>query len=127
MESYYQLFSGKAGKTLRSWDDYHKELAKIAAGKPDPAPDEKTLVEFDQMRKDYRNPIVHPRVSLNEADARILFNNGESLIIAMASEICKVRKAQGGVQPALTLVAPTAGHDGEAAAQPRPTLGLPVA
>jgi hypothetical protein len=97
MENYYQLFSGKAGKTLRSWDDYHKELAKVVAAKPTPCPEEKTLIEFDQMRIDYRNPIVHPRVILTEADARILFNNGESLIIAMASEIRQVQVTQGGV------------------------------
>lgn len=105
MESYYQLFSGNAGKTLRSWDDYHKELAKIAANNPTPAPEPKTLIEFDQMRQDYRNPIVHPRVTLNEADSRILFNNGESLIIAMASEIKTATTVQGGVQPALIPVA----------------------
>ncbi|HEV2186916.1 MAG TPA: hypothetical protein VGR70_06895 [Stellaceae bacterium] len=87
MESYYQLFSGKPGKILRSWDDYHKKLAEIASKDPTPAPDPKTLTEFDQMRQDYRNPIVHPRVTLDEADARILFNNGESLIIAMAKEL----------------------------------------
>jgi hypothetical protein len=29
MEAYYQLFSGNPGKTLRSWDDYYKELEKI--------------------------------------------------------------------------------------------------
>jgi hypothetical protein len=108
MEAYYQLFSGNVGKTLRSWDDYHKELAKIAAAKPTPAPEEKTLIEFDQMRRDYRNPIVHPRVTLDEADIRILFNNGESLIIAMASEIKRAQISQGGVQPALSLISPSA-------------------
>jgi hypothetical protein len=108
MESYYQLFSGKAGKTLRSWDDYHKELQKIKRGNPTPCPEEKTLVEFDQMRQDFRNPIVHPRVALEEADARILFNNGESLIIAMASEIKRAQTIQGGVQPTLSLISPAA-------------------
>jgi hypothetical protein len=106
MESYYQLFSGKPGKTLRSWDDYHKELDKIKAANPTPCPEEKTLIEFDQMRRDYRNPIVHPRVSLSESDARILFNNGESLIIAMAGEI-KVIRESGGVQGSLAVVAGT--------------------
>lgn len=106
MESYYQLFSGKAGKTLRSWDDYYKELEKLSKANPTPAPAGKTLAEFDQMRQDYRNPIVHPRVTLSEADARILFNNGESLIIAMASEI-KAATQQGGVQPTLGLISGT--------------------
>ena len=30
---------------------------------------------------------MHPRVVLLEADARMLFDNGESLIIAMATEM----------------------------------------
>jgi hypothetical protein len=105
MEAYYQLFSGIPGKTLRSWDDYCKELEKIiASAKSTPLPEQKTLVEFDQMRKGYRNPIVHPRVTLDEADARIIFNNGESLIIAMASEMKRAQVTQGGVQPVLSLI-----------------------
>lgn len=53
------------------------------------------------MREDYRNPIVHPRVVLTESDARMLFANGESLIIAMAQELAEAAK---GVQTALVLV-----------------------
>jgi hypothetical protein len=108
MEAYYQLFSGKPGKTLRSWDDYHKALDKIAKENLTPAPETKTLIEFDQMRTDYRNPIVHPRVSLDEADAKILFNNGESLITAMAKELKRAKEVAGGVQPALSLISDAA-------------------
>ncbi len=100
LEAYYQLFSGKAGETLNNWHDYKKELDKIAAKKPTPCPNAKTLAELDQMRTDYRNPIMHPRVILTEPDARMLFANGESLIIAMAQEIAEAQK-QGGVQLAL--------------------------
>jgi hypothetical protein len=100
LEAYYQLFSGKAGETLRSWHDYKEELDKIVEKKPMPVPNAKTLAELDQMRTDYRNPIMHPRVVLTEPDARMLFANGESLIIAMAQEICAAR-SQGGVQLAL--------------------------
>lgn len=111
LEAYYQLFSGNPDAMLRSWAEYVTELNKIAKTKPTPAPEPRTLTELDQMRQDYRNPLMHPRVSLNDADARILFNNGESLIIGMASEICKVRSAQGGIQPALALVATKAGSE----------------
>jgi hypothetical protein len=100
MEAYYQLFSSKPGATLVSWHEYIKALREIAAKKPNPTPQEKTLAELDQMRADYRNPIMHPRVVLSEADARMLFANGESLIIAMAQEIAAV-VAQGGVQLSL--------------------------
>jgi hypothetical protein len=101
LEAYYQLFSGKAGETLNNWHDYKGALDKIAEKKPTPCPNAKTLAELDQMRTDYRNPIMHPRVVLTEPDARMLFANGESLIIAMAQEICDVR-LHGGVQLALT-------------------------
>jgi len=101
LESYYGLFSGKPGQTLHSWYDYIKALREIAEGKPKPCPSDKTLTELDQMREDYRNPIVHPRVVLTESDARMLFANGESLIIAMAQEMAA---AVSGVQPALGLI-----------------------
>ncbi|MBN8999751.1 MAG: hypothetical protein J0H54_10255, partial [Rhizobiales bacterium] len=78
LEAYYQFFSGKLGHTS-----------------------EKVIAELKQMKDDYRNPIVHPRVVLSEADARMLFNNGESLIIAMLQELIAAR--QTGVQPSLAL------------------------
>jgi hypothetical protein len=103
LEAYYQLFSGKTGETLKSWNDYIVALRKIAAQNPTPTPREKTLAELQQMKDDYRNPIMHPRVVLTEPDARMLFANGESLIIAMAQEIAAA-KSTGGVQ---LLLSPT--------------------
>jgi hypothetical protein len=97
MEAYYQLFTGQPGATLNAWFEYTEALKKVTSA---PAPQAKTIAELDQMRTDYRNPIMHPRVVLTEPDARMLFANGESLIIAMAQEIADV-KAQGGVQLAL--------------------------
>ena len=97
LEAYYQLFSGNAGQTLNNWHDYKVALDKIVAQSSTPRPNAKTLAELDQMRQDYRNPIVHPRVVLSEPDSRMLFANGESLIIAMAQEICEVKNT-GGVQ-----------------------------
>ncbi len=55
------------------------------------------------MKDDYRNPIMHPRQVLTETDARMLFANGESLIMAMAQEIAE---AANVVQPPLGLVSP---------------------
>lgn len=114
LEAYYQLYSGMPGETLHSWHDYAKALGKIAEAKPTPAPAEKTLAELTQMKDDYRNPIMHPRVTLTESDAKMLFNNGESLIIAMAEEILAINKA-GGVQPALAIAAPAQAAQGTAA------------
>lgn len=101
VEAYYQFFSGKLGHTLNSWNDYVVALEKLVAANPVPKPSEKVIAELRQMKDDYRNPIVHPRVVLSEADARMLFNNGESLIIAMLQELIAAR--QTGVQPTLAL------------------------
>ena len=99
LEAYYQHFSGKAGRTLSGWGEYVGELEKLASKKD--GPDAKTLAEIRQMKDDYRNPIVHHRVILSESDARMLFSNGESLIIGMAQEV-KATKDAG--QASLALV-----------------------
>lgn len=64
-----------------------------------PPPSEKTRAELKRMKDDYRNPVAHPRVTLEESDARMLFANGESLIIAMAQELKAA--SQSGIQPVL--------------------------
>lgn len=98
MEHYYNLFSGKSG-TLRSWNDYLKALEALDDTAPHGKPSAKTLAELRQMKDDYRNPIAHPRVVLSEPDARMLFANGESLIIAMAQEIRAVAPGLMGLIP----------------------------
>lgn len=92
METYHQLYCGIGGKSLKTWGDYIEALEKVDQGaKLVPTP--KTLAELRQMKDDYRNPIMHPRVVLTEPDARMLYSNGESLIIAMAQEIAKITKS----------------------------------
>jgi hypothetical protein len=49
---------------------------------------------------------MHPRVTLRESDGRMLFDNGESVIIAMAEEIKAIRE-KGGVQTSLAIVGGT--------------------
>lgn len=102
LEAYFQRFSAQPGKTRKTWGDYIDELEKIRQAGGSPAPAEKTLLELKQMKDDYRNPIMHPRVVLTEADSRVLFANGESLIILMAQELIG---AAAGVQPTLLPVA----------------------
>lgn len=84
MESYYLAFCGQHTKQ-KTWGDYLKDLEP--ASERVGGPSSKTLSEIAQMKDDYRNPLMHPRVVLSESDARMLFANGESLIIAMAAEI----------------------------------------
>lgn len=78
MEAYFQIFAKQPGKALKSWGDYLAEFEKMQKAGITPLPEEKTLAEFKQMKDDYRNPIMHPRVVLTEGDAKMLFNNGES-------------------------------------------------
>jgi hypothetical protein len=99
MEAYFQLLSNQPGQILKTWNDYIIELEKIQKAGRAPIPEGKT-----QMKDDYRNPIMHPRVVLSEGDTKMLFNNGESLIIAMAQEIGKI---QASAQPSLALVPST--------------------
>ncbi|HVW72671.1 MAG TPA: hypothetical protein VHC39_03450 [Rhizomicrobium sp.] len=102
IESYYQKFCGQpAGSTLKGWHDYVQALEGARLNGSNPAPSDKTIAEIKQMKDDYRNPIAHPRLVLTEADARMLFANGESLIIGMAQELCEASK---GVQPLLGLI-----------------------
>jgi hypothetical protein len=84
LEVYFQHFMQQPRATKNGWNDYIVALENSSLSeKASP----KTIAELKQMKDDYRNPIVHPRVTLLEADARMLFNNGESLIIAMAQEL----------------------------------------
>lgn len=102
LETYYQFFAKKPGATLRGWHDYHKALESLKD--QESGPSEKALAELDQMRSDYRNALAHPRVVLSDVDARMLFANGESLIILLAQELCVASEAS--LAPAAS---PTAG------------------
>lgn len=106
MEAYHALFCGAGGKTMKTWNDYIEALAAIDQGTR-PLPTPKILDELRQMKENYRNPIMHPRVVLTEPDARMLFNDGESVIIAMAQEMKTVGDR---AQPTLALVTPDEGQ-----------------
>ena len=101
LEAYYQKFTNQPGKTEVGWHDYLVPLEKLPPN-TDPAPDPKTIAVLRQMKDDYRNPVVHPRVVLTEADTRMLFNNGESAIIGMAQGM---KEAARSPQGALALIA----------------------
>ncbi|MGD9508487.1 MAG: hypothetical protein AB7I59_26955 [Geminicoccaceae bacterium] len=86
IEVYYQRFCGKAG-TLRSWHDYIKALEAQAQVSAPPVPGLATIEYLKQMKDSDRNPISHPRVILDEAEACILFASGQSLIGRMLQEL----------------------------------------
>jgi hypothetical protein len=106
LEVYFHFFDTAASKTHRTWNDYIKALEAVKQGH-DPMPQARTIAELRQMKDDFRNPLMHPRVVLSEGDARILFNNGETLIIAMAQEISKIAaSAQSSLSLVKTSAAP---------------------
>lgn len=105
LEAYYQRFLNKPGETKAGWHEYLKELEELPEGTA-PAPDEKALAAIRRMKDDYRNPVAHPRVVLEEADARMLFDMGESVIICMAQGL---KETAEGPQGALALLLGDAG------------------
>lgn len=102
LEAYFQTFNGKPDPKKKQWGEYLAALEKISLSDDEPTPDPKTLGELKQMKDDWRNPLMHPRVVLGEADARSVFNNGETLIMLMVQEVA--RALESGVQPSLQLV-----------------------
>src|SRR5690606_10835924 len=113
MEAYFSVFNGGPDRKLKNWGQYLEKLEKVAASGVTPAPAEKTLGELRQLKDDWRNPLMHPRVVLEEPDARAVFNNGETLIMMMAQEL--VAATESGVQPALALVEREESNDATAA------------
>jgi hypothetical protein len=110
LETYFDMFNGGPSGKPKQWGQYLDALEKIAASGAAPAPDAKTLGELKQLKDDWRNPLMHPRVVLEEPDARTVFNNGETLVMMMAQELAAATGR--GIQPALALVAASpAGHD----------------
>jgi hypothetical protein len=86
MEDYYGVLIGEA-KQLHSWNEYIKRLqAAIDAG-IEPMPDRTTVRYLDNLRQSSRNPIMHPRVVLEEADAIGLFDLCRGVILRMAKEL----------------------------------------
>lgn len=84
LEAYFECFNGGPDKKHKNWGHYLEALEKCTGAN---LPNPKTLGELRQLKDDWRNPLMHPRVILEEADARTVFNNGETLIIMMGQEL----------------------------------------
>ena len=79
MRNIYSRFTGKTG-TRRSWHDYIEALEKAVAAGFAPTAETQTLVYLNQLRNSSRNPIMHPRVVLDETDAFEIFDLGRGAI-----------------------------------------------
>ena len=90
LEAYFSAFNGGPDNRLKNWGQYLDRLENCAGPV---LPNPKTLGELKQLKDDWRNPLMHPRVVLEEADARTVFNNGETLVIMMAQEVAAIEGA----------------------------------
>lgn len=102
LEAYFHHFNGGPDAKLKQWGEYLAALEKVVAKGADPMPDRKTMGELKQLKDDWRNPLMHPRVVLGEPDARAVFNNGETLVMMMAQELAKA--AQSDAPPTFALI-----------------------
>jgi hypothetical protein len=109
LNDYVPLFIKTDVDKLKTWGDYIDLLNKTD-GKAGPKPDKKTLRDLDQLRGLDRNPIMHPREVLDETQARVLFNNCTTAILAMAMEMKKIK---GTAQQTVLALPPN--DEGEAA------------
>ena len=108
LEAYFHVFNDGPDKKLKNWGQYLDSLEKIAEAGGVLIPGPKTMGELKQHKDDWRNPLMHPRVVLEEADARAVFNNGETLVMMMAQELAAAALVAG---PTLQLIAVAAASD----------------
>jgi len=81
IRKYYKVVTGVEPKTkFRNWGAYIKRLNESGANT-------KITKHLDHMRENYRNPILHPEVSLSADEAQVLFGVCVSAIFLMANEI----------------------------------------
>ncbi len=99
LEKYHAEFCPAGKKGLLLWKDYIEDFKSCLAGQTQSSPSSRVIVAIEQMKDDYRNPLMHPRVVLNELDARMLLANGESLIICMVQEMQIFKRLQASPAP----------------------------
>ncbi len=81
IRKYYKAATGTEPKVkYRNWGAYIKKLQECDANP-------KVVGHLDHMRESYRNPILHPEVSLSPDEALILFGVCVSAIYIMNNDI----------------------------------------
>jgi len=89
IRKYYAIVTGvEPKKKFRNWGAYLKKLNQCGANS-------KITGYLDHIRENYRNPILHPEVTLTADDAQVLFGVCVSAIVLMATEL-KTLTAKGG-------------------------------
>jgi len=95
LEDYYRTFAGAAAPECNSWKDYYDKLDALIKKNVSPCPSEKTIRNIDQLRDLDRNPVMHPRDTLDMTAALVLFNNCASAMMSMASEMRVIKGPVG--------------------------------
>jgi hypothetical protein len=89
MGDYYKQVSGKE-KEFRSWFDYVEAFQELEAevnGVKPKFPSPKVSAMLDRMRQLDRNPLMHPRDTLDEMSADTLFKLGMITITELAKDM----------------------------------------
>lgn len=87
MDAYLASF-GVDTKSMKSWNDYIRAAERLssAAGE-DRRPSPKVTSMLDRMRELERNPLMHPRDTLDEVQANMLFNLCAITVVELARDM----------------------------------------
>jgi hypothetical protein len=69
-----------------------------------PTAETQTLVYLNQLRDSSRNPIMHPRIVLDETDAFEIFDLGRGAITRMTKELLAASRATRRRKPRMRAV-----------------------
>lgn len=107
MEDYYEVISKKKPK-FRSWYDYVKAFTRLAntrGKRHSKYPSPKVAAMIDRIREFDRNPLMHPRDTLDEPGADTVFNISIATITEMAKDMRDLK--ENPEEPALPLTTHT--------------------
>jgi hypothetical protein len=94
---YLKKFGAKT-EGLRTWNDYVQAVEKMTDdGAKDKKPSKKVAAMVDRMRELDRNPLMHPRDTLDTTAADLLL----TLSAVTATEMARELKQKGGGVPSL--------------------------
>ncbi len=89
LHNYCIAFTGKP-QDFKTWGQFEAALKDV---EDPPMPNERTLGHLKLMRENDRNPIMHPRIDLSDADADALLGLAKATMIFMAQEMAKLEGA----------------------------------
>lgn len=93
MDDYLKSFG--IGSKKRTWNDYIKALTRLTEmPKTGAKPAPKVAAMLDRMRELERNPLMHPRDTLDAVQADMLFKLCAITVVEIAKDM-KANKASG--------------------------------